>query len=139
MTCRSRPTPWCNLPWTCLIQDYRAHGQRSHLMTHLVFGQPPQGPWEPGTEEAPNEGTSERPSGGLIWRAWSQVLEKHTSSSKTALRRGFTQIPNYVLCDRRLSFGARLTYTMLLSYACKEGTASRAGADRPGPGVSRQG
>ena len=39
-----------------------------------------------------------------------------------ALRQGFTQIPNFVLKDKRLSFGARLTYTMLLSYAWQEGS-----------------
>jgi hypothetical protein len=31
--------------------------------------------------------------------------------------RGFTQIPNHVLEDARLSFGARITYAMLLRYA----------------------
>ncbi len=38
-----------------------------------------------------------------------------------ALRRGFTIIPNYVLRNPNLSFGARLTYTLLLSYAWQEG------------------
>ena len=31
--------------------------------------------------------------------------------------RGFTQIPNHVLEDTRLSFGARIVYAMLLRYA----------------------
>jgi hypothetical protein len=39
-----------------------------------------------------------------------------------ALRRGFTLIPNYVLRNPNLSFGARLTYTLLLSYAWQEGS-----------------
>ena len=52
-----------------------------------------------------------------------QVLEKNTIIVENeALRQGFTQIPNYVLRDKRLSFGARLTYTMLLSYAWQEGS-----------------
>ena len=51
------------------------------------------------------------------------VLEETTIIIENkALRQGFTQIPNYVLLDRRLSFGARLTYTMLLSYAWQEGS-----------------
>jgi len=53
----------------------------------------------------------------------SKGLEKHTIIIQNpALRQGFTQIPNYVLRDGRLSFGARLTYTMLLSYAWQEGS-----------------
>jgi hypothetical protein len=51
------------------------------------------------------------------------ILEKQTIVvQNAALRQGFTQIPNYVLRDARLSFGARLTYTMLLSYAWQEGS-----------------
>ena len=51
------------------------------------------------------------------------VLEETTIIIENkALRQGFTQIPNGVLRDRRLSFGARLTYTMLLSYAWQEGS-----------------
>jgi hypothetical protein len=51
------------------------------------------------------------------------ILEKQTLViQNAALRQGFTQIPNYVLRDARLSFGARLTYTMLLSYAWQEGS-----------------
>ena len=30
---------------------------------------------------------------------------------------GFTQVPNFILRDARLSIGAKLTYTMFLSYA----------------------
>lgn len=37
-----------------------------------------------------------------------------------ALKSGFTQLPRYVLNDQRLSFGARLTYAVLLSYAWQE-------------------
>jgi biotin operon repressor len=70
----------------------------------------------------------------------SKVLEKHTIIiQNAALRQGFTQIPNYVLRDGRLSFGARLTYTMLLSYAWQEGSCfpgqERIACDL---GVSRQ-
>ncbi len=36
---------------------------------------------------------------------------------KANFKQGFTQLPNRVLKDTRLSFGARLTYAMLLSYA----------------------
>ena len=36
---------------------------------------------------------------------------------KAILKQGFTQLPNRVLKDTRLSFGARLTYAVLLSYA----------------------
>ena len=36
---------------------------------------------------------------------------------KTIFKQGFTQLPNRVLKDTRLSFGARLTYAVLLSYA----------------------
>jgi DNA-binding transcriptional MocR family regulator len=39
-----------------------------------------------------------------------------------ALRKGFTIIPNYVLSNPKLSFGARLTYTLLLSYAWQQGS-----------------
>jgi len=31
-------------------------------------------------------------------------------------QKGFTQVPNYVLKPTRISPGAKLTYTMLLSY-----------------------
>jgi len=56
-------------------------------------------------------------------QAVGQILEKNTIVVENeALRQGFTQIPNYVLRDKRLSFGARLTYTMLLSYAWQEGS-----------------
>ena len=47
-----------------LILDYRATGLHSHLMTHLVFGRPPGGDVEQGTEGTPNVGTSAGPSGG---------------------------------------------------------------------------
>jgi hypothetical protein len=36
------------------------------------------------------------------------------------LKHGFTQLPKFVLKDKRLSFGARLTYAVLLSYAWQE-------------------
>jgi hypothetical protein len=51
------------------------------------------------------------------------VLEKHTIIIQNpALRQGFTQIPNYVFRDGRLSLGARVTYGVLLSYAWQEGS-----------------
>ena len=54
-------------------------------------------------------------------RSVGQVLEKNTIIIENkALRDGFTQIPNYVLRDHSLSLGARLAYTMLLSYAWQE-------------------
>lgn len=50
-----------------------------------------------------------------------EILEKHTIVVlNEALKHGFTQIPRYVLCDKRLSFGARMTYAVLLSYAWQE-------------------
>lgn len=32
-------------------------------------------------------------------------------------RHGFTQVPNFILTEPKLSVGAKLTYAMLLSYA----------------------
>ena len=34
-----------------------------------------------------------------------------------SFKHGFTQLPNCVLKEKRFSFGARLTYAVLLSYA----------------------
>src|SRR5215212_9820475 len=49
------------------------------------------------------------------------VLEKHTIVIlNETLKKGFTQIPNYILRDSKLSFGARLVYAVLLSYAWQE-------------------
>jgi hypothetical protein len=49
------------------------------------------------------------------------ILEKHTIIVlNQALKHGFAQIPRYVLQDKKLSFGARLTYAVLLSYAWQE-------------------
>jgi hypothetical protein len=49
------------------------------------------------------------------------ILEKHTIVVlNESLKHGFTQLPRYVLKDKRLSFGARLTYAVLLSYAWQE-------------------
>lgn len=49
------------------------------------------------------------------------ILGKHTIVvMNEALKHGFTQLPRYVLKDKRLSFGARLTYAVLLSYAWQE-------------------
>ncbi len=49
------------------------------------------------------------------------ILQKHTIVIlNEALKHGFTQLPNYVLRDKNLSFGARLTYAVLLSYAWQE-------------------
>lgn len=50
-----------------------------------------------------------------------EILEKHTIVVlNEALKQGFTQLPRYVLRDNRLSFGARLTYAVLLSYAWQD-------------------
>ena len=52
-----------------------------------------------------------------------QIMERNTIVIENgALRQGFTQIPNYVFKDKRLSFGARVTYGVLLSYAWQEGS-----------------
>src|SRR6476661_5389294 len=50
-----------------------------------------------------------------------EILEKHTIVVlNDALKHGFTQLPNYILRDKKLSFGARLAYAVLLSYAWQE-------------------
>jgi len=49
-----------------------------------------------------------------------EVLKNHTIVLKGAdllSARGFTQVPNHVLRDPKLSAGAKLVYAMLLSYA----------------------
>jgi len=49
------------------------------------------------------------------------IMEKHTIVVlNQALKHGFAQLPIYILKDKRLSFGARLTYAILLSYAWQE-------------------
>ena len=49
------------------------------------------------------------------------ILSSHTIVVlNEALKQGFTQLPRYVLKDKTLSFGARLTYAVLLSYAWQE-------------------
>jgi hypothetical protein len=49
------------------------------------------------------------------------ILQKHTIVVlNEALKHGFTQLPNYVLKDMHLSFGARLAYAVLLSYAWQD-------------------
>src|SRR3989304_3984496 len=66
----------------------------------------------------------------LLMKSAKVILEKHTIVVlNEALRHGFTQLPRYVLKDKRLSFGARLTYAVLLSYAWQE--------DRCFPGQER--
>jgi hypothetical protein len=50
-----------------------------------------------------------------------EIIENHTIVILNgALKHGFTQLPRYVLQDKKLSFGARLTYAVLLSYAWQE-------------------
>lgn len=69
-----------------------------------------------------------------------QILEKHTIVVlNEALKHGFTQLPRFILRDKRLSFGARLTYAVLLSYAWQEDSCFP-GQERIGKdlGVSRQ-
>ncbi len=52
-----------------------------------------------------------------------EILETNTIVIlNEALKKGFTQLPNYVLKDKDLSFGARLAYAVLLSYAWQEGS-----------------
>ncbi len=68
------------------------------------------------------------------------ILEKHTIVVlNEALKHGFTQLPRYILRDKRLSFGARLTYAVLLSYAWQEDSCFP-GQDRLAKdlGISRQ-
>lgn len=49
------------------------------------------------------------------------ILQKHTIVVlNQTLKHGFTQLPKFVLKDKRLSFGARLTYAVLLSYAWQD-------------------
>lgn len=50
-----------------------------------------------------------------------EIIEKHTVVIlNEAIKHGFTQLPNYVLKAKKLSFGARLSYSVLLSYAWQE-------------------
>jgi hypothetical protein len=50
-----------------------------------------------------------------------ETLAKHTIVVlNETLKHGFTQLPNYILRDKKLSFGARLTFAVLLSYAWQE-------------------
>ena len=68
------------------------------------------------------------------------IIERHTIVvMNEALKHGFTQLPRYVLNDKKLSFGARLTYAVLLSYAWQEDSCfpgqERIAADL---GVTRQ-
>ena len=50
-----------------------------------------------------------------------EIVAKHTIVVlNEAIKHGFTQLPNYVLKDKTLSFGARLAYAVLLSYAWQE-------------------
>ena len=68
------------------------------------------------------------------------ILEKHTIVIlNKALKHGFAQIPRYILNDKRMSFGARLTYAILLSYAWQEDSCFP-GQDRMAKdlGISRQ-
>src|SRR3990172_11691668 len=57
----------------------------------------------------------------LLMKSAKVILEEHTIVVlNESLKHGFTQLPRYVLKDKRLSFGARLTYAVLLSYAWQE-------------------
>ena len=50
-----------------------------------------------------------------------EIVAKHTIVVlNEALKHGFTQLPNFVLKDKTLSFGARLAYAVLLSYAWQD-------------------
>jgi len=49
------------------------------------------------------------------------TLERHTIVVlNEALKHGFIQLPNYVLLDKELTDGAKLTFAMLLKYAWQE-------------------
>ena len=68
------------------------------------------------------------------------ILEKNTIVVlNESLKHGFTQLPRFVLKDKKLSFGARLTYAVLLSYAWQEDSCFP-GQDKMANdlGVSRQ-
>lgn len=50
-----------------------------------------------------------------------EIFQRHTIVVlNEALKHGFTQLPRYILKDKTLTFGARLTYAVLLSYAWQE-------------------
>jgi len=50
-----------------------------------------------------------------------EIIDKHTIVVlNESLKQGFTQIARYILRDKHLSFGARLTYAVLLSYAWQD-------------------
>jgi len=49
-----------------------------------------------------------------------ETIRKTVIVEDEALKHGFTQLPNYVLKNPKLSFGARLTYAVLLSYAWQD-------------------
>jgi len=68
------------------------------------------------------------------------ILEKSTIVVlNEALKQGFTQLPRYILKDIKLSFGARLTYAVLLSYAWQEDSCFPGQDKMAGDlGVSRQ-
>jgi hypothetical protein len=68
------------------------------------------------------------------------ILEKNTIVVlNEALKQGFTQLPRFVLKDKKLSFGARLTYAVLLSYAWQEDSCFPGQDKMAGDlGVSRQ-
>ncbi len=68
------------------------------------------------------------------------ILKKNTIVVlNEALKQGFTQLPRYILKDKILSFGARLTYAVLLSYAWQEDSCFPGQDKMAGDlGVSRQ-
>jgi hypothetical protein len=56
-----------------------------------------------------------------MMKSTKEILEESTIVVlNEALKHGFTQLPRFILKDKRLSFGARLTYAVLLSYAWQE-------------------
>ena len=55
-----------------------------------------------------------------------EVIKKTVIVEDEALKHGFTQLPNYVLKNPKLTFGARLTYAVAAGQGC-----ARAG--RPSP------
>lgn len=49
-----------------------------------------------------------------------EVIKEHNlqlATENPVVRGGFTQVPNFILKDAKLSLGAKVTYAMFLSYA----------------------
>lgn len=117
-----------------LVEDYQRNGKDSILARVLER----LNAWYRDT-------TADTTVSPLIWykmvmQSVKEILERDTIVIlNEALKHGFTQLPNYVLKDKNLSFGARLAYAVLLSYAWQEGSCFP-GQDRMAQdlGISRR-